>query len=148
MKREDWNEAYYGKGGLATGIIVDQLGSFLVLSTLGITVAGLYSSGRPTGKEILRRIVLPSAYDPRARRHYEQMAADKNAVGDNAKWMKEQDVCIITLWNGLLVPSKTPSDAVVKLNEAVVKVLHQPEVRKLLAEQGSEPVRLRECRCS
>lgn len=51
-------EAYYGKEGLATGIIVDQLGSFLVLSTLGITVAGLYSSGRPAGKEILRRIVL------------------------------------------------------------------------------------------
>jgi tripartite-type tricarboxylate transporter receptor subunit TctC len=46
----------------------------------------------------------------------------------------------VTLWNGLLVPAKTPSDVVVKLNEAVVKVLHQPEVRKLLAEQGSEAV--------
>jgi predicted permease len=50
-------EAYYGHEGIVTGIIVDQLGSFLVLSTLGITVAGLYSAGRPTGKEILRRIV-------------------------------------------------------------------------------------------
>lgn len=49
-------EAYYGKEGIASGIIVDQLGSFLVLSTLGITVAGLYSSGRPSGGEILRRI--------------------------------------------------------------------------------------------
>jgi predicted permease len=49
-------EAYYGKEGIATGIIVDQLGSFLVLSTLGITVAGLYSSGRPSRAEILRRI--------------------------------------------------------------------------------------------
>ena len=51
-------EAYYGHEGIVNGIIVDQLGSFLVLSTLGITVAGLYSSGRPTGKEILRRILL------------------------------------------------------------------------------------------
>ncbi len=51
-------EAYYGKEGIASGIIVDQLGSFLVLSTLGITVAGLYSSGRPSGGEILRRIAL------------------------------------------------------------------------------------------
>lgn len=51
-------EAYYGHEGIVSGIIVDQLGSFLVLSTLGITVAGLYSSGRPTGGEILRRIVL------------------------------------------------------------------------------------------
>jgi tripartite-type tricarboxylate transporter receptor subunit TctC len=46
----------------------------------------------------------------------------------------------VTLWNGLLVPAKTPSDVVAKLNEAVVRVLRQPDVRKLLAEQGSEPV--------
>ena len=51
-------EAYYGHQGIGSGIIVDQLGSFLVLSTLGITVAGLYSSGRPTAGEIVRRIVL------------------------------------------------------------------------------------------
>ncbi|MBI3902918.1 MAG: AEC family transporter [Nitrosomonadales bacterium] len=51
-------EAYYGHEGMVSGIIVDQLGSFLVLSTLGITVAGLYSSGRPTAAEIARRIVL------------------------------------------------------------------------------------------
>jgi predicted permease len=51
-------EAYYGHEGIVSGIIVDQLGSFLVLSTLGIIVAGLYSSGRPTMGEILRRIVL------------------------------------------------------------------------------------------
>jgi predicted permease len=51
-------EAYYGHEGIATGIVLDQLGSFLVLSTLGITVAGLHSSGRPTAREILRRVVL------------------------------------------------------------------------------------------
>jgi predicted permease len=51
-------EAYYGREGIVTGIIVDQLGSFLVLSTLGIAVAGMYSSGRPTAVEIMRRIVM------------------------------------------------------------------------------------------
>ncbi len=50
-------EAYYGHEGLVSGIIADQLGSFLVLSTLGITVAGVYSSGRPSMAEIARRIV-------------------------------------------------------------------------------------------
>jgi predicted permease len=50
-------EAYYGHEGIVNGIIIDQLGSFLVLSTLGITVAGLYSSGRPTAGEIVRRIL-------------------------------------------------------------------------------------------
>ncbi len=51
-------EAYFGKQGIATAIIADQLGSFFALSVLGITVAGIYSSGRPTAAEIARRIVL------------------------------------------------------------------------------------------
>lgn len=51
-------EAFYGREGLATAIIVDQLGSFLALSVLGITVAGIYSSGRPTAGEIVKRIAL------------------------------------------------------------------------------------------
>lgn len=50
-------EAYYGHQGLASGIIVDQLGSFLVLSTLGITFAGIYSSGRPTVREMTLRVL-------------------------------------------------------------------------------------------
>lgn len=50
-------EAYYGSEALATAIIADQLGSFFALSILGITVAGIYSSGRPTTGEIVKRIV-------------------------------------------------------------------------------------------
>jgi hypothetical protein len=51
-------EAFYGKEGLATAIIADQLGSFFALSILGITFAGIYSSGRPAAAQIVRRIVL------------------------------------------------------------------------------------------
>lgn len=51
-------ETFYGKEGLATGIIVDQLGSFLTLSTLGILVANLYSSGATSAAAIIRKIVL------------------------------------------------------------------------------------------
>ncbi len=51
-------EAFYGKEGLTTAIIADQLGSFFALSVLGITVAGIYSSGRPTVTEIVKRIAL------------------------------------------------------------------------------------------
>jgi predicted permease len=51
-------EVFYGHQGLASGIIVDQLGSALVVSTLGITIAGIYSSGRPTAREMARRIFL------------------------------------------------------------------------------------------
>jgi malate permease and related proteins len=51
-------ESYYGHSAIPIAIVIDQLGSFMVLSTLGITVAGIYSSGRPTMAEIVRRIVL------------------------------------------------------------------------------------------
>jgi predicted permease len=37
----------YGEEGLKTAILVDQPGSFVVLSTLGILVATIYSSGNP-----------------------------------------------------------------------------------------------------
>ncbi len=49
-------EAYYGEAGLSTAIIASQLGSFLVLSVLGITVAGAYSGGRLDIKKIPIRI--------------------------------------------------------------------------------------------
>jgi hypothetical protein len=50
-------EAYYGQKGIVTGILIDQTGSFLALSTLGIIVAGVYSSNRPTAASIVRNIL-------------------------------------------------------------------------------------------
>ena len=35
--------------------------------------------------------------DPKS---YEQLAASAEAVGDAVKWLKEQDTCEVTLWNG------------------------------------------------
>ena len=31
---------------------------------------------------------------------FEQFSADVNAVGESQKWLKDQDVCMVTLWNG------------------------------------------------
>jgi elongation factor P len=31
---------------------------------------------------------------------FEQIAADEKAVGENVKWLVENDTCTITLWNG------------------------------------------------
>jgi predicted permease len=50
-------ETFYGVHDLSTGILIDQLGTYLVLSTLGITVACIYSSGRASWGEIARRVV-------------------------------------------------------------------------------------------
>jgi predicted permease len=51
-------EAFYGREGIVHGIIVDQLGSFMVVSILGVTVAGIYSHGRPDAWAMLRRVLL------------------------------------------------------------------------------------------
>ncbi|NVO00980.1 MAG: AEC family transporter [Geobacteraceae bacterium] len=50
-------EAWYGKEYLGVGIIADQLGSFLVLSTLGILAANIYSSGSTSPREMARKIL-------------------------------------------------------------------------------------------
>ncbi|HCM41676.1 MAG: transporter [Bdellovibrionales bacterium GWB1_52_6] len=47
----------YGPEALKVGILTDQPGSFLVLSTLGLLTASLCSSGEFLPKEMLRRIL-------------------------------------------------------------------------------------------
>ena len=50
-------EALYGTEGLKTAILVDQPGSFVILSTFAILVAAVYSKGKPNGREIIKKIV-------------------------------------------------------------------------------------------
>lgn len=50
-------EAYFGHEGIATGILIDQTGSFMALSTLGIVVAGIYSGDRPSAVSIVKNIL-------------------------------------------------------------------------------------------
>jgi elongation factor P len=48
---------------------------------------------------------------------YEQVAADKSAIGDNAKWLKEQDVCQVTLFNGNPIAVEPPNTVTLKIVE-------------------------------
>lgn len=50
-------ETFYGPGHLSTGILIDQLGTYLVLSTAGIVIACLFSSSAASGRDLLRRVV-------------------------------------------------------------------------------------------
>jgi predicted permease len=50
-------EALFGKEGLKTLIIVDLPGTFIVLSTLGILVAGMYSNKKQS-ESVVKKIVL------------------------------------------------------------------------------------------
>ncbi len=52
-------QTFYGSGYLGLGILIDQVGSYFVLSTLGILVASLYSAGHGVdARTILRKILL------------------------------------------------------------------------------------------
>ncbi|MDA8427866.1 MAG: AEC family transporter [Geobacteraceae bacterium] len=51
-------EAYFGKEYLGVGIIADQLGSFMVLSTLGILVSTIYSAGAVSPRQMARKVIL------------------------------------------------------------------------------------------
>ncbi|MGV7105541.1 AEC family transporter [Flavobacterium sp. U410] len=50
-------EALYGKEGIETAIIVDQPGSFVVMSTLGIIVATSFSKETPSARTLLTKIL-------------------------------------------------------------------------------------------
>jgi len=46
---------------------------------------------------------------------FEQYAASAEVVGDTAQWLKEQDVCTVTLWNGQPLTLTPPNFVVLKV---------------------------------
>lgn len=51
-------QALYGEEGLKTAIVVDQPGSFVVMATLGVITASLFSKGKAEPKVIAQKILL------------------------------------------------------------------------------------------
>jgi malate permease and related proteins len=49
-------ESFYGQNQMAIGILIDQLGTYLVLSTLGIAVASIYSAGANSAGDVIKRV--------------------------------------------------------------------------------------------
>ncbi len=64
---------------------------------------------------------------------YEQYAADQNAVGDALKWLKEQDLCQVTLWNDSPLAVTPPNFVVLRVVET------DPGVRGDTSGGGSKP---------
>ena len=50
-------ESFYGAEHMGLGIVIDQLGTYLVLSTLGILLAAVYSVGRVSIASVSRRVL-------------------------------------------------------------------------------------------
>jgi elongation factor P len=71
--------------------------------------------------------------DPKS---FEQVAADKNAVGDAAKWLKEQDKIIVTLWNNNPISVTPPNFVELEVVET------DPGLKGDTAQGGSKPATL------
>ncbi|MFZ1539568.1 MAG: elongation factor P [Chromatiaceae bacterium] len=48
---------------------------------------------------------------------YEQLTAEAPAVGDAAKWIKEQDICQVTLYNGAPLSVEPPNFVILRIVE-------------------------------
>ena len=64
---------------------------------------------------------------------FDQIAASEKAVSDAAKWLKEQDVCIVTLWNGAAISVTPPNFVNLVITET------DPGVRGDTASGGGKP---------
>lgn len=67
---------------------------------------------------------------------YEQLAADATTVGDAAQWLKAQDSCTVTLFNGVPLSVSPPNFVVLTITET------EPGVRGDTATGGTKPATL------
>jgi len=67
---------------------------------------------------------------------FEQIVADAAAVGEAAKWIKEQDICLVTLWNGTPLSVEPPNFVVLEIVET------DPGVRGDTSGGGGKPATL------
>jgi len=67
---------------------------------------------------------------------FEQIAADSKAVGDNAKWLVENDVCTITLFNGSPIVVTPPNFVEIEITET------DPGLKGDTAGTGGKPATL------
>ena len=67
---------------------------------------------------------------------YEQHAADSVAVGDAAKWIKGQEACVMTLWNGAPLSITAPNFVELAVTQT------DPGLKGDTAQGGSKPATL------
>lgn len=64
---------------------------------------------------------------------FEQHPASETAVGDAAKWLKEQDTCVVTLWNGVPLSVVPPNFVELAITQC------DPGIRGDTATGGTKP---------
>ncbi len=67
---------------------------------------------------------------------FEQHATNEKALGEAKKWLKEQDLCVLTMWNGVPLFVQPPIFVEMKIVET------DPGVRGDTATGGTKPAKL------
>jgi elongation factor P len=67
---------------------------------------------------------------------FEQFSTDGNILDDAKRWLKEQDICTITLWNGTPLLIEVPNFVILKITET------DPGLRGDTASGGGKPATL------
>ena len=67
---------------------------------------------------------------------FDQQQADANTVGDAALWLKEQDICVVTLYNGAPLAVLPPNHVELEIVET------DPGLRGDTATGGTKPAKL------
>ena len=67
---------------------------------------------------------------------FEQVGAGQATVSDAAQWLKEQDMCLVTLWNGAPISVTPPNFVMLKVTET------DPGVRGDTSGGGGKPATL------
>ena len=67
---------------------------------------------------------------------YEQYEADAKSIGDTSKWLKEEDICVVTLWNNSPLLVTPPNFVQLKITQT------DPGLKGDTAQGGVKPAEL------
>lgn len=67
---------------------------------------------------------------------FEQHAADETATGDASQWLKEQDICVVTLYNGAPLSVQAPNFVELKITQS------DPGIKGDTAQGATKPATL------
>ena len=67
---------------------------------------------------------------------FEQLTADEKAMGDAGQWLKGEELCEVTLWNGVPLSVSAPNFVILEITET------DPGIRGDTATGGTKPATL------
>lgn len=98
------------------------------------------------GNQVTMSLAPPTVYLPHIRagrlRALGMSSAERSPIAPDIPTIAESGVpdFVASVWYGFLAPSNTPRSIVQRLNTEIAAVIKDPEIHKLLTDQGIDPV--------